>query len=324
MKFIRTLSLIIILSFLGACQATRSINDDKSTLPIVTGTIEIDKYEVQSSDVEFSTIRGVILDENGEGLSFMNLSIDSTLIRTQSEIDGRFKLDHVPEGMHTLRIEQWGTICTVSLHIEKGDQIELNVSIALHGQIELLKPIIYLYPEEKTEVEVKLIYDGKVTTTYPRYPKNGWKMTASPDGTLTDKNDKEYYALYWEGEPREPLRIEDGFVVSKNQMIPFLEEKLALLGLNPKESNEFIIFWLPILEKNDFNLIHFSGNDYLEQAKLRITPTPETVIRIAMVFKGLDEEIDFPMQDLTPLIRIRSGFTIVEWGGQELPKKSIL
>jgi len=323
MKTIGILFLTLSLVSLSACQTTRCISNDKpTTLPIVTGPIEINKYEVKKSDAQWCAIRGVILDENGEGLPFMNLSIDSTLSRTQSDIDGIFKLDHLPEGLHTLRIEQMGTVCTVSLHIEKGDQTELKVSISLYGQVELLKPIIYLYPEVKTEVEIELNYDGKVTTTYPKYPTDGWKITASPDGTLTSEDDKQYYALYWEGEPRKPLGIEDGFIVSRDQTIPFLEEKLALLGLNAKESNEFIIFWLPILEKNTFNLIHFAGNDYLEQAKLKISPTPETLIRIAMVFKGLDEEIDFPVQDLTPLIKTRSGFTFVEWGGQELPKEA--
>jgi hypothetical protein len=197
----------------------------------------------------------------------------------------------------------------------------LNVSISLYGEIELLKPIIYIYPEEKTEVEIELIYDGKITTTYPKYPNGGWKVTSSSDGTLIDENNKEYYALYWEGKPKEPLGIEDGFVVSKEGTIAFLEEKLALLGLTSKESNEFIIFWLLILEKNEFNLIHFAGNDYLEQAELKISPTPKTVIRIAMVFKGLDEEFDCPVQDLAPLMRTRNGFTVVEWGGQELPKE---
>lgn len=36
------------------------------------------------------------------------------------------------------------------------------------------KPVIYLYPEKETEVEVELIYNGRLTVTYPVY-KNGWK-----------------------------------------------------------------------------------------------------------------------------------------------------
>ncbi|MBQ9925500.1 MAG: hypothetical protein IJO51_05730 [Clostridia bacterium] len=31
------------------------------------------------------------------------------------------------------------------------------------------KPVIYLYPEEETEVTVKLDYAGELTTTYPEY-----------------------------------------------------------------------------------------------------------------------------------------------------------
>ena len=68
-------------------------------------------------------------------------------------------------------------------------------------------------------------------------------------------------------------------------------------------------------------MIHFAGDDYLEQAQLNNSPTPETIIRIAMVTQGLDEEITFPLQDLTSLKKERKGFTVVEWGGRELPKK---
>ncbi len=39
------------------------------------------------------------------------------------------------------------------------------------------KPVIYLYPEEKLEVTVKLDYAGTLTCTYPAY--NGeWNVTA--------------------------------------------------------------------------------------------------------------------------------------------------
>ena len=34
-----------------------------------------------------------------------------------------------------------------------------------------------------------------------------------------------------------------------------LEEKLAILGLTERESEEFIVYWLPKLEKNKYNYI---------------------------------------------------------------------
>ncbi|MBR3204526.1 hypothetical protein IKF81_02485 [Candidatus Saccharibacteria bacterium] len=49
---------------------------------------------------------------------------------------------------------------------------------------------------------------------------------------------------------------------------------------------------------------------------LEITPAPDSVVRIGMVFKPLEETIEVKEQSLeTP---IRSGFTVVEWGGTEL------
>ena len=49
---------------------------------------------------------------------------------------------------------------------------------------------------------------------------------------------------------------------------------------------------------------------------LEILPTPDSTIRVLMVFKGLDEKIDVKNQNLeTPK---RNGFTVVEWGGVEI------
>ena len=116
------------------------------------------------------------------------------------------------------------------------------------------KPLIYIYPTEETIVNVKLGYPENLTTTYPEY-NNNWEVLAKPDGTLVDKNNREYYGLYWEGLRKEKVKFNDGFVVAKEDSIKFLEEKLATLGLNSKESNEFIIYWLPKLQKNKYNLI---------------------------------------------------------------------
>ena len=57
-----------------------------------------------------------------------------------------------------------------------------------------LKPVIYLYPEEKTDISVTLAYDGTLTCTYPNY-KTGWHVSAKPDGTLTDEDGQTYNYL---------------------------------------------------------------------------------------------------------------------------------
>ena len=182
-----------------------------------------------------------------------------------------------------------------------------------------LKPIIYLYPEKIQEIEVQLDYDGELTHTYPKFSE-GWKVTANPDGTLFDAKNQEYYALYWEGKPNKDYTINEGFLVPGEQTIDFLENTLSKLGLNRKEANEFIIYWLPKMENNPYNLIHFSSTEYEEMAKLNITPKPETLIRVMMVFKPLDNSIKIKKQNLNSMSKKRKGFTVVEWGGHPLPK----
>ncbi|MBQ8578237.1 MAG: hypothetical protein IJ449_09800 [Clostridia bacterium] len=180
----------------------------------------------------------------------------------------------------------------------------------------MAKPVIYLYPEMKTDVTVTLDLDGELTCTYPAY-ENGWNVTAAPDGTLTDETGREYYALYWEGVTDTAFDLSAGFCVAGNDSAAFLEEKLAILGLSDREANEFIMYWLPKMQENAYNLVSFQFETYTETAELTVTPTPDTVIRVYMVYKPLDKDIEIPEQIL-PETPARNGFTVVEWGGTML------
>jgi hypothetical protein len=65
------------------------------------------------------------------------------------------------------------------------------------------------------------------------------------------------------------------------------------------------------MENNKYNLIRFETiEEQNENMPLNITPTPDTVIRIMMDWKAIDEPIDIPKQQLiTPE---RNRFTVVE------------
>ena len=189
--------------------------------------------------------------------------------------------------------------------------------------IQLEKPVLYLYPTEKTEITVKLDFDPQILThTYPKYnPEKGWNVTADANGELKNtENGKNYYALFWEGESQKKTEIKAGFVIKGNETADFLEEKLAILGLNWRESNEFIMYWLPEMENNNFNLIHFATEEYTSHFPITITPKPDNFIRVFMVFEPLDKAVEIPTQVLNTAKR--AGFTAVEWGGtkQEKPK----
>ena len=177
------------------------------------------------------------------------------------------------------------------------------------------KPVIYLYPEEKTEVYVTLDYNGRLTCTYPSYD-NGWKVTAQPDGTLTDENGQTYNYLYWEGETNTQYDFSEGFCVKGEDTAAFLEYALAELGLNRREANEFIVFWLPMMQNNEYNVISFQGDVYTDSAKLDIDPAPDTLIRVFMAWQASEIYVNIPEQELDA--PEREGFTVVEWGGTKV------
>ena len=180
------------------------------------------------------------------------------------------------------------------------------------------KPVIYIYPETETEVQVSVGYPEKLSCVYPEYDtEEGWKVIAQPNGDLVDtKTGRNLYCLYWEGNQKQEYKFKDGFVVAGEDSAKFLEEKLAILGLNEREANEFIIYWLPKLEANKFNLIRFETMEEIEEyMPLNIEPNPDTVIRIVMDFKGLNRPIEIEEQKLEQVER--EGYTVVEWGGSE-------
>ena len=179
------------------------------------------------------------------------------------------------------------------------------------------KPIIYLYPEEETDVNIKLSNKENITHSYPKY-NNGWNVTANPNGDLINKdNNKKLYSLYWEGKNLKTEVKEDGFVVEGKNTAEFLEEKLEILGLNYKEKEEFIIYWLPKLENNKYNYIRFLTEEEIDNyMKLNITPKPDTLIRVYMSYKPLKEIINVKNQKLNNISR--NGFTVVEWGGTKI------
>ena len=159
-------------------------------------------------------------------------------------------------------------------------------------------------------------YHGQLTTTYPAYG-DGWTVTAHPDGTLTDPaTGRAYYCLFWEGISPVEYDFSEGFVVPGEDTAAFLEKALATLGLTDQEANEFLIYWLPKMEGNPYNLIAFQDEVYTENAALSISPAPDTLLRVFMAWKGLEEPVEVEPQVLTPTPR--TGFTVVEWGGAEV------
>ena len=177
------------------------------------------------------------------------------------------------------------------------------------------KPVIYLYPEEPMDVDVRLETDGEFIATWPAY-ENGWRVTAQPDGTLTDADGNEYNYLFWEAESDTVYDFSQGFCVAGEDTGEFLRETLSAMGLTAKEYNEFIVYWLPLMQGNTYNLISFQSEAYTKSAVLTVTPAPDNLLRVFMAWKPLTEAVEIAPQTFLPFNR--DGFTVVEWGGAQV------
>lgn len=187
----------------------------------------------------------------------------------------------------------------------------------------IAKPVLYLYPTKPTNVSVKLaLKDSTFSCTYPDYGK-GWYVKAYPDAHLINKADqKEYSYLYWELDSTMSFDFSKGFIVRGKDTAAFLQKTLAKMGLLPKEYNEFIVYWLPRMQNNEYNLISFQGAAYRDNVKLKISPKPDSVLRVNMAYKPLSKKeaskAKTKLKAQTFPKFERKGFTVVEWGGEEV------
>lgn len=194
-------------------------------------------------------------------------------------------------------------------------------SVPSQPELTIFKPIIYVYGQAGQDVNVQLGYPDALTVSYPIYlAEYGWNVRVQSDGSLYDASiGRSLYALYWEGQTGVKTMRDTGFVVHRDQLIPFLEKTLDQLGLSEREAEEFIVYWLPQLQESEYSYIYFETADNIEaNMPLLVNPAPNHVIRVWMTWTPLDHAIDIPMQELNVVDRKQienSDLYVVEWGG---------
>lgn len=177
----------------------------------------------------------------------------------------------------------------------------------------IAKPVLYLYPKKKTDVTVSFEHPEYLETTYPKFT-GSWQVKADTNGDLLDKYGKYYYALYWDEAKVHSVDFSRGYYVEAANAINFLEQKLTYIGLSKKEMNEFIMYWLPVLEKNKKSLVYFELTEERESYnKIYISPKPDSLLRLTIHIKKVNKKVNIRKQNLTKFQR--KGFVAVEWGG---------
>lgn len=181
------------------------------------------------------------------------------------------------------------------------------------------KPVVYLYPTKPTLVSVTVETPGSIIASDPLYPENGWKdVLAHPDGTLLYK-DKKYSELFYETSVNKRIAMpEQGIVIPSEELEQTLRSSIARLGLIQKEQDEFLEYWVPVLQNLHSPYILFSilPPDVKDSVdRLIISPKPDTRIEFIAYFKPLKQPITIRPLDLPKTPPQRIGFTEVEWGG---------
>lgn len=177
------------------------------------------------------------------------------------------------------------------------------------------KPAIYLYPEIKTRVNVRVSPKGYFTLTIPKYPEEGWDVMAYPDGKI-ESDGAIYPYLYYESKIKDS-EIEKprmGFVAEFSDLPKLYDEVLPKLGLMEKEATDFKNYWGKVLPYAPYYFVGVMSDESIEQIEpIKITPKPQTTIRVRLYFESLNK----PIQVEEPYISKpeRSGFTVIEWGG---------
>jgi hypothetical protein len=170
---------------------------------------------------------------------------------------------------------------------------------------------LYLYSQEPVKVTVKV---GRPVFNANLPYQDGWSVFALPNGTmitsagLLDKITYDYAA---------PVTIpSEGYVVPRTQLTDLLTTYATTLGLNPRESSDFISHWektVPTTYPYIF-VSHYQGKEAQEILPLDIEPKPDTLLQVVMIFKPLSTLYTLPSKPILPFPP-RAGFTAVEWSG---------
>ncbi len=178
------------------------------------------------------------------------------------------------------------------------------------------KPVIYLYPTREEKITVQLKYTGIFTKVEPDFNSflGEWRVIAYPNGDIVNVADhKRYKYLFWEGKKPLKFDLSKGFIVEGKETEEFLQKSLNEIGLNPTECTDFVSYWLPQVQTNKYNLIHFAESEYESEAVLDTIPKADSILRVFVVFKPLNKKTNIVPQEIKPFTR--KGFTVIEWGG---------
>lgn len=257
--------------------------------------------------------------------SHANIELSCNGVISRFQVDSTYEQIMVSPGSYVFQVyrgQGYNEITTDSIVILPGHKTVIHFHFRDPEQeMHLKKPVIYTYSDVEKAVDITIRPKGELTFTYPLAEAGKWSGTVHADGSFTS-NGKNYPYLFWEGERKQSLQpdFSSGFVVNRDEVVPFLEKQLTAMGLNEKEQTDFITFWGPIMTQSESGFAHFVFNeDYDELATLEISPKPDHMFRVYLLWTPLQAGQHISPKRQTIPKMTREGFYVIEWGGSEVP-----
>jgi hypothetical protein len=246
-------------------------------------------------------------------LSRLDNGIYSVIDSVFSDSVGNFQFENVRTGTHHIYASAIDTA---------GESIDDSNTYFCNGKdtytdtlfltcLTVLKPAIYIYPEEDSQFQVQLISKNgtRITKSIPEY-NSSWDVFVEKSSRI----EKKYDYLFYESSIKVIPEFSSGWCIPQENLKVELNDLLLKIGLNQNETNEFLDYWLNRLQEYNYYKIYPIFNEQLDYyMKLKITPPPDTIFRVKFFFQGSRKFEELPPPQIKNFVR--EGTTVVEWGG---------
>ncbi|MBN1542274.1 hypothetical protein JW992_09025 [candidate division KSB1 bacterium] len=119
--------------------------------------------------------------------------------------------------------------------------------------------------------------------------------------------------MYYESRTPDLYQTETGWIVERGNLQNFFQENLSEYGFNPNETNDFIHYWIPRLQRAEFYAIYPQTRPVLDKIiKLGFSHQPDSILRLFYVIKVANDDSMVPAPQIEPFER--KGFAVAEWG----------
>jgi len=277
------------------CTKGQSIDVDLDAVPEEPNALAGVMFAKQSyfSDCYFANASVNLIDPSGV----------TRILQTDSQ--GRYGIRELPLGDYKIAFDYQGMPFSFDLVNGPGTDY---ADLGFMEPMQAAAPNLYLYPTSHTQVKVSLSFPqgGSVIESIPDYG-TGWDVLVSPEGII----DNTFDYLFYEASLPPNVTTSEGWMLDGAHLDASLRELLERVGFVGREVQDFLDYWVPILEGSPYYAVYPQDPEKL--VTLHISPAPEKILRALWFIRPLNHTINI-VEPTPPEPFQRQGYVAAEWG----------